>query len=81
LTQERTGMLALHRAYGPIRYSSLVLLQARALLNSSPEGVTGDLDADLRDTGRILQPAASTLDFSQPVAGPTWLWGGAGRKP
>ncbi len=46
----------------------LVLSHARALLNSSPEGVTDYLDADLRDTGRILELAAGTLDFSQPVA-------------
>jgi hypothetical protein len=46
----------------------LVLSHARALLSSSPEGVTDYLDADLRDTGRILELAAGTLDFSQPVA-------------
>jgi hypothetical protein len=46
----------------------LVLSHARAPLSSSPEGVTDYLDADLRDTGRILELAAGTLDFSQPVA-------------
>jgi len=46
----------------------LVLSHARALLNSSPEGVTAYLDADLRDTDHILELAAGTLDFSQPVA-------------
>ncbi len=46
----------------------LVLSHARALLTSSPEGVTAYLDADLRDTDRILEQAADTLDFSQPVA-------------
>ena len=46
----------------------LVLSHARALLSSSPEGVTNYLDADLRDTDRILELAAATLDFSQPVA-------------
>ena len=46
----------------------LVLSHARALLNSSPEGVTDYLDADLRDPDRILELAAGTLDFSQPVA-------------
>jgi len=46
----------------------LVLSHARALLSSSPEGVTAYLDADLRDTGRILELAAETLDFTQPVA-------------
>ncbi len=46
----------------------LVLSHARALLTSSPEGVTAYLDADLRDTGAILEQAADTLDFSRPVA-------------
>jgi S-adenosyl methyltransferase len=46
----------------------LVLSHARALLTSSPEGVTAYLDADLRDTDTILAQAANTLDFSQPVA-------------
>jgi O-methyltransferase involved in polyketide biosynthesis len=46
----------------------LVLSHAQALLSSSPEGVTDYLDADLRDTDRILKLAAGALDFSQPVA-------------
>jgi hypothetical protein len=46
----------------------LVLAHARALLTSSPQGVTAYLDADLRDTGTILQQAAKTLDFNRPVA-------------
>lgn len=46
----------------------LVLAHARALLTSSAEGETAYLDADLRDTGAILEAAARTLDFSQPVA-------------
>jgi O-methyltransferase involved in polyketide biosynthesis len=46
----------------------LVLSHARALLSSSPEGVTAYLDADLREVDRILELAADTLDFSQPVA-------------
>jgi hypothetical protein len=46
----------------------LVLSHARALLTSSPEGVTAYLDADLRDTDDILNLAADTLDFTQPVA-------------
>src|SRR5215472_378694 len=46
----------------------LVLSHARALLTSSPEGATAYLDADLRDTDRILKLAAGTLDFTQPVA-------------
>ena len=46
----------------------IVLLHARALLASSPEGATAYIDADLRDTGVILAQAARILDFSQPVA-------------
>ena len=46
----------------------LVLSHARALLTSSPEGVTAYLDADLRDTDRILEQAADTMDFTEPVA-------------
>jgi hypothetical protein len=46
----------------------IVLAHARALLTSGPHGVTGYIDADLRDTEKILAQAASTLDFSRPVA-------------
>jgi hypothetical protein len=45
-----------------------VLAHARALLTSRPEGATAYLDADLRDTGKILLQAATALDFDQPVA-------------
>jgi hypothetical protein len=46
----------------------IVLAHARALLASSPEGETAYIDADLRDTGMILDGAAELLDFKQPVA-------------
>ncbi len=46
----------------------IVLSHARALLTSAPEGATAYVDADLRDTGTVLEGAAGTLDFSQPVA-------------
>jgi len=46
----------------------IVLAHARALLVSTPEGETSYLQADLRDTGTILQEAARTLDFAQPTA-------------
>lgn len=46
----------------------LVLTHARALLTSGLQGVTAYLDADLRDPGRILEQAAATLDFTEPVA-------------
>ncbi len=46
----------------------LVLTHARALLTSTTQGVTDYIDADARDTGKVLQEAAKTLDFTQPVA-------------
>jgi hypothetical protein len=46
----------------------IVLVHARALLTSSPQGVTAYVDADLRDPDTILQQAGRTLDFSQPAA-------------
>ncbi len=46
----------------------IVLAHARALLTSAPEGATTYIDADLRDTGTILERAAGILDFRQPVA-------------
>jgi SAM-dependent methyltransferase len=46
----------------------VVLTHARALLVSGEQGHTSYIDADLRDTGRILAEAAQTLDFSRPVA-------------
>jgi S-adenosyl methyltransferase len=46
----------------------IVLAHARALLASSAEGANAYLDADLRDTGSLLEEAARTLDFGQPVA-------------
>jgi len=46
----------------------LVLTHARALLTSTPQGVTDYVDADLREPAKILEGAARTLDFTQPVA-------------
>ncbi len=46
----------------------VVLVHARALLTSTPEGATDYIDADLREPDKILQGAARTLDFTQPVA-------------
>ena len=46
----------------------IVLAHARALLTSDPRGGTAYIDADLRNTGQILEQAAGTLDFSQPIA-------------
>ncbi|MBU2666188.1 SAM-dependent methyltransferase [Actinoplanes bogorensis] len=46
----------------------LVLVHARALLSSGPDGVTDYIDADLRDTATIRAEAGRTLDFEQPIA-------------
>ncbi|GIE02050.1 hypothetical protein Adu01nite_34000 [Paractinoplanes durhamensis] len=46
----------------------IVLSHARALLTGTVSGATAYLDADLRDTKQILREAATTLDFSRPVA-------------
>ncbi len=46
----------------------LVLVHARALLVSTPEGATDYLDADVRDPERILAGAVRTLDLTRPVA-------------
>jgi hypothetical protein len=46
----------------------VVLVHARALLRSSPEGVTSYLDADVREPAKIIESARETLDFDLPVA-------------
>ncbi|MFC1430236.1 SAM-dependent methyltransferase [Streptacidiphilus sp. N1-3] len=48
----------------------MVLVHARALLTSTPEGRTAYIDADLRDPHTILDAPAlrGTLDLKQPVA-------------
>ncbi|WP_127498325.1 SAM-dependent methyltransferase [Actinoplanes solisilvae] len=46
----------------------MVLVHARALLTSTPEGATDYLDADLRSPAEILSRARGTLDFGQPIA-------------
>jgi hypothetical protein len=46
----------------------LVMVHARALLQSSPQGITKYVEADLRDPDKILEGAAVTLDFNQPIA-------------
>jgi hypothetical protein len=49
-------------------YDPVVLAHARALLTSHEAGATEYIDADLRDTGTILERAAQLLDFTKPVA-------------
>ncbi|WP_067185128.1 SAM-dependent methyltransferase [Microtetraspora niveoalba] len=46
----------------------IVLVHARALLQSTPDGATAYIDADLRKPEPILEEAARTLDFSRPIA-------------
>ena len=46
----------------------LVLVHARALLTSTPEGVTSYIEADLHHPADIIAGASQTLDFTQPVA-------------
>src|SRR5262249_37758079 len=46
----------------------LVLVHARALLTSTPEGVCDYIDADLHQPATILTGARRILDFSQPIA-------------
>jgi len=46
----------------------LVLVHARALLTSGPQGSCDYVEADLCDPAAVLAGAAQTLDFTQPVA-------------
>jgi trans-aconitate methyltransferase len=51
-----------------VDHDPVVLAHARTLLTSSPEGATDYIEADLRGPAAILEKAARTLDFTQPVA-------------
>jgi hypothetical protein len=51
-----------------VDYDPVVLAHARALLTSGEAGATEYIDADLRDTGTILDRAGKLLDFTKPVA-------------
>ena len=46
----------------------IVLSHARALLTSGPQGATQYVHGDVREPAPIIESAAETLDFSQPVA-------------
>ncbi|MBT2210930.1 MULTISPECIES: SAM-dependent methyltransferase [Actinomadura] len=46
----------------------LVLVHARALLTSRPEGATHYIDADLHDPAGIIERARAYLDFDEPIA-------------
>lgn len=45
----------------------IIMVHARALLTSTPQGKTDYVQADLREPDTILQEASRTLDFTQPV--------------
>jgi S-adenosyl methyltransferase len=48
---------------------ALVLIHARALLgNSTPEGVTTYIDADVREPEKLIAQARRVLDFDRPIA-------------
>jgi hypothetical protein len=51
-----------------VDYDLIVRAHATLLLESAPEGRTDYLTADLREPEKILEKAAATLDFRQPVA-------------
>jgi S-adenosyl methyltransferase len=57
----------------------LVLAHARALLTSTPEGVTDYVSADMHDPETILTAAAASLDFTRPIA--LMLMGVMGHVP
>jgi O-methyltransferase involved in polyketide biosynthesis len=51
-----------------VDYDLIVRAHAGMLLESTPEGATAYLTADLREPDKILDQAEATLDFEQPVA-------------
>ena len=67
-THEVAQSIALQSRVVYVDNDPIVLAHARALLVGGPEGRTDYLDADLRDTDKILDRARTLLDFSQPVA-------------
>ena len=67
-THELAQQVAPECAVAYVDNDPLVLVYARALLTSRPEGRCGYIDADLRDPAAILALASATLDFTRPVA-------------
>lgn len=51
-----------------VDHDPMVLLHVRTLLDSTAQGATDYIDADMRDVDTVLETASRTLDFSQPVA-------------
>ena len=50
-----------------VDFDPLVLVHARALLTSTPQGVTDYVDADGRDSATVLAAAQRTLDLDRPI--------------
>ena len=67
-THELAQQVAPECAVAYVVNDPLVLVYARALLTSRPEGRCGYIGADLRDPAATLARASATLDLSQPVA-------------
>ncbi|TYB44926.1 SAM-dependent methyltransferase [Actinomadura chibensis] len=67
-THEIAQRLVPHSRIVYVDNDPLVLTHARALLTSTPEGVTDYIEADVHDPGAILAEAARTLDLDRPVA-------------
>ncbi|MEV7869145.1 SAM-dependent methyltransferase [Streptomyces sp. NPDC088124] len=51
-----------------VDHDPIVLLHARALLTSTPEGTTDYVDADLTNADEVLRHAARTLNMEAPIA-------------
>ncbi|GAA3769372.1 SAM-dependent methyltransferase [Plantactinospora mayteni] len=66
-THETAQALAPESRIVYVDFDPLVLVHARALLTSDPLGATDYIDADLRDTEKILHLSQRTLDFTRPV--------------
>jgi hypothetical protein len=66
-THEVAQAVALEGKIVYVDNDPIVLAHARALLTSTAGGKCAYLDADLRYPGKILEEAARTLDFTQPI--------------
>jgi S-adenosyl methyltransferase len=67
-THEVAQSIAPHARVVYVDNDPMVVSHARALLTGGPHGITAHVEADLRDTGTILDRAAAVLDFTKPVA-------------
>lgn len=67
-THEVAQALAPHARVVYVDNDPLVLTHARALLTGTETGRTQFVGADLRDTAKVLEAAARTLDLDRPIA-------------